>query len=234
MFKRLIASDYDGTLYRNGQISKKDRDAIHNWQQAGGLFGIVTGRDITFPQHMVSNGITCDFFILYNGALLMDKDCNILRGSKMPYEMYIALRDVFASYAATLPPDTIFFENDKEDGEDFYQYNARFPTHESAAAFAEKLNRQFHGQINALVNGLYINVVKYGESKANGVKHALAAFGLPEDAAAVVGDDLNDIDMIVTLDGWAMASGRPEVVAKARRTCESIADLIAQLMAIEG
>jgi len=230
MVKRLIASDYDGTLFRNGQISEADREAIHAWQGAGGFFGIVTGRGITFPQRIASQGITCDFFVLYNGALLMDKNSNILHSSKMPYRMFIDLRNACASYAAMLPANSISFETDKEGGEDFYQYHALLSSPELAAAFAEKLNQQFPGQINALANGLNINVVKYGESKANGVRHALEAFGLPEEAAAVVGDDLNDLDMIIALDGWAMSSSRPEVLAKANHTCESIADLVNQLM----
>ncbi|NLO83641.1 MAG: HAD hydrolase family protein [Clostridiales bacterium] len=72
--------------------------------------------------------------------------------------------------------------------------------------------------------------MKYGESKVNGVRHALEAFGLSEEAAAVVGDDLNDLDMIIALNGWAMSSSRPEVLAKANHTCKSIADLVNQLM----
>ncbi len=60
---------------------------------------------------------------------------------------------------------------------------------------------------------------------------ALAFFGLPDDAAAVFGDDYNDLDMIVTHRGWAMSSGRPEVVAAAEHVCGSIAEAVETLMA---
>lgn len=42
---KLIVSDFDGTLVcQNGEISKKNKDAIHNYVASGGKFAISTGR----------------------------------------------------------------------------------------------------------------------------------------------------------------------------------------------
>ena len=59
---------------------------------------------------------------------------------------------------------------------------------------------------------------------------ALQHFGLPADSAAVVGDDYNDLDMILAHNGWAVESGRQEVVAQAPHTCKSVGDLIESLL----
>jgi len=42
---KIIASDYDGTLNEGGMDEEK-RLAIRKWQEAGNLFGIVSGRRI--------------------------------------------------------------------------------------------------------------------------------------------------------------------------------------------
>ena len=44
----LIATDFDGTLNRDGGIDGVTRKAIDDWRAAGRLFGVVTGRGIDF------------------------------------------------------------------------------------------------------------------------------------------------------------------------------------------
>ena len=81
---KLIASDFDGTLYRNGEISARDRAAIEAWQAGGNLFGIVTGRgaDILDTAHRL--GIALDYAIAYNGALVLDRDGGVLYEDVFP------------------------------------------------------------------------------------------------------------------------------------------------------
>ena len=42
---KIAASDYDGTLFRNDEISAADVDGVNKWTAAGNKFGVVTGRD---------------------------------------------------------------------------------------------------------------------------------------------------------------------------------------------
>ena len=71
--KRLIASDYDGTLAIHDRVSDENREAIARWQAAGGLFGVVTGRGRTFPERIARHNVKCDYFLCYNGALLLER-----------------------------------------------------------------------------------------------------------------------------------------------------------------
>ena len=223
--KKLIASDYDGTLSIHDQVSPENREAIARWRAEGGLFGVVTGRGRTFPQRMAAQGVECDYYLCYNGALLLDGEGRVLRDARMSRDVYARLEAAFEKR-----PDALDFGRLGDDpAESFSQYSALMPTCESAAAFVVELNQRFGEEVTAFANGLNINIVQKGESKAEGVRHALRHFGLPESAAAVAGDDLNDLDMLLSLHGWAMRSGRPPVVAAAEHHCDSIAELIAQL-----
>ena len=224
--KRLIASDYDGTLAIHDRVSDENREAIARWQAAGGLFGVVTGRGRTFPERIARHNVKCDYFLCYNGALLLDGEGGVLRDVRMSWDTFRRLQQAFEKR-----PDVLDYSRAGEDRTETYaQYSALMPACEAAASFVEELNDRMGGEISAYANGLNINIVKKVESKAEGVRHALAHFQLPESAAAVVGDDLNDLDMLLQLHGWAMRSGRPQVVAAAEHHCDSIADLIDQLM----
>ena len=71
----LLCSDYDGTLGIGGKISEENRDAIRYFQENGGLFTLVSGRN----PHLLDQWLTeIDLkvnapLVGYNGALIMDE-----------------------------------------------------------------------------------------------------------------------------------------------------------------
>lgn len=84
---KLIASDFDGTLNRDG-ISERDRAAIAEWRDAGNLFCIVTGRGGEFPEHVIRDiGLQLDYVICSSGAMIFD-------GTPELIEIYPAPEDV--------------------------------------------------------------------------------------------------------------------------------------------
>ncbi len=73
---RIIASDFDGTLRRNGEVSANDRNAVEKWRRSGRLFGLVTGRDVSDALTAVeqSGGMEFDFIICCSGAYIIGGD----------------------------------------------------------------------------------------------------------------------------------------------------------------
>lgn len=224
MRKKLIASDYDNTLRINGTVPEENRRAVDRWRQAGGLFGVVTGRGGAFAAELKRLDIPCDFVLCNSGALLLDGNGRVLRNKTMTAAAFERLEAAFAAHPLTK-------EYEKASGlKEYGQYSARMMSCAAAEAFAAELNRRFGDDVTAYVNGDNINITAKGEGKGKGVGEALKAFGLPPDAAAVVGDNLNDLGMIREHRGWAMAHGRADVIAAAAHTCTSVADLVDQLL----
>lgn len=224
MIKKLIASDFDGTLYRLGKITKYDIRNIKKWQADGRYFGIVTGRGSDFTKTISEFDVKPDFLILYNGALIIDKNGNILKESFIDSKTYNEISDFLSGFS-----DVISFGK-KTDTEFNRQFYARFNTPERSLEVADVINDRFGDKITAFVNGTHINIAKKGTSKSNGVSFTLSHFGLNEDECAVVGDDFNDLDMIITHDGWAMLTGRREVRKKANHICTSVGSLASTLI----
>lgn len=69
---RLLLSDIDGTLIQyDPKIHKTDVDAIHQLQEHGVQFGLVTGRDIGFCRHLLTHhNLQADCIVANNGGSL--------------------------------------------------------------------------------------------------------------------------------------------------------------------
>ncbi len=222
MRKMLIATDYDGTLNVGGRVDEKTREAIDRWRGDGRYFGIVTGRSVDFYDTAREQGLLFDYLILCNGSLVLSPDKTVLFESLIPPDVFAALEAAMAGY-----DDIVSFSRV---GESRRHYYATFPSQERALQAGRALSAAFGGEVSIFVNGPHINIGRRGTGKAQGVSFLLRHFSLPDDGAAVVGDDYNDLDMILFHNGWAVASGRPEVVARAPHVCGSVGDLIETLL----
>lgn len=222
--KRLIATDYDGTLRINGVISTYDREKIEEFRLAGHYFGIVTGRGSDFFETVKKEGLSVDYLIVYTGALIADPDGNILFEAPIPPENFKKLENFFEKRA-----DAEWYQKAEGEGP-YYQYYATCEKQETALKVAAEAEKEFGGIFEYFVNGPHINICDKGISKASGIREILKHYGLPEEAAAPVGDDYNDLEMLTQLNGWAVSSGRPEVVKKAPHVCESVGALAEILM----
>lgn len=222
--KKLIATDYDGTLRINGQISAYDREKIQEFRAAGNYFGIVTGRGSDFFDTVKKEGIDVDYLIVYTGALIADARGNILFEAPIPHENFTRLAAFFAGRT-----DVTWYD-EAHDDKKHYQYYATCEDQKTALKAAAEAEKEFGGLFEYFVNGEHINICSKGISKASGIREILKYYGLPESAAAPVGDDYNDLRMITELNGWAVSSGRPAVVAQANNVCDSVGHLAALLM----
>ena len=223
MDKRLIATDFDGTLYVNGEIPPSVRNAIDLWRADGRYFGIVTGRGEDFFEKVKEENIPVDFIIIYTGSVVADKNGNIIYEKYIPAELFAQLAKAFSEY-----DDVEYFS--PADGNTKHHFYATFASVERALEVKADIDAVFGGRLAVFVNGRHVNIGTAGTGKAQGVKVVLDYFSLTEDSAAVVGDDYNDLEMIKAFDGWAVENGKPDVKAQAPHICKDVGDLAAKLM----
>ena len=87
---KALASDFDGTLFFENEISdfrKDDLIAIKRFQKEGHLFGICTGRPLNGIIPHVQDKIDFDFYILTSGALILDKNLQVIDERSMSQEV---------------------------------------------------------------------------------------------------------------------------------------------------
>lgn len=221
--KKLIATDYDGTLRQSDGISEENVSEILKWQAAGNYFGIVTGRNADFIRDAERFDFRPDFLIVYNGAYIVNANAEVI------YSCAIDDRDFeeLACLVSKIPNARDF--DVYVPGKTRYQYYASYESTDDALKAAETVNRKMGDRVTAFVNGIHLNVAEKGCSKTDGVRIVQEYYGLSWDEVAVAGDDFNDMDMITAFDGWAMENGRTEVKQAANNVCSSIAALCRSL-----
>lgn len=73
MSKKILFSDFDGTLYINGTVNEQDRNAIRRWRADGNLFAMASGRDLNaLKTHLIEENVEWDFLLCLNGAEAYD------------------------------------------------------------------------------------------------------------------------------------------------------------------
>lgn len=248
---RILATDFDGTLFRDGTVTEKDRDAIMRFRRVGNRFGIVTGRHLPSILEEIDRWqVPFDFIICCTGGVLLDRHCRVFSEHLAPRAAVQPL------YAETLRFDGMYFciskgleriwfdtghppvyENIKVlppeklpilDG--FHEMGTRFADEETARRYVETLNTKYPDLMTAHQNGVYIDVCAPHTSKVRGLYEILEHFGVPQDALFVAGDNLNDLEMLREFHSFAVASGREEVKAAAEHTVSDIAEIIEKLL----
>ncbi len=249
---KIAASDFDGTLYRNGTVSEEEIDAINKWREKGNLFGVITGRNyVSLREDLDNFDVKYDFIISTNGALIRDGSGNVLKS----FEADVKLAQELAEYVAennsvwaelmyldsvhrrviprrTLDSELIINWGVFNETETFHQFSCTITDYEKALEMTNHINEKYYGQLNAfcLIDPekftANIDTVKYGVSKAS----ALYALGELKNVAKediiTFGDNFNDLPMIREFDGYIMSSATEKVIQLAKKTCSTLCEVL--------
>lgn len=241
----IAASDFDGTLSYNG-ISQKNRDAIQRFRAAGNLFGLVTGRDFWMYETLVRENIEFDFILALNGAMAIKPDGTFLYCERMPnknntvgqiaaylgetYHTFLDCltareRTTFAadpSYIRSKSKPPIKLPEEAADISEFTQLNTVFRSDDDARDAAAQINLRWGDTVNALQNGICVDIPPAGVDKGQGLARYAAMVGVPESNIYTIGDNMNDMAMITRFHGCAVANAREEVKSAAEAVYEGV------------
>ena len=247
MAKKLLASDFDGTIGDDEQLVK-DAAAIARFRAAGNYFGLVSGRNsdalawcrdwakLEVDFLLADNGGTCHIdgkplFCVEAAAEAMLPLCDYLMAKKTKL---IAVNRVDGT-------DMIYYKH--SDGREEYdprrvfwrarkfsEISAYFATVEICHAVSREVNDIFP-HLDALPNGRCLDIVPRGSGKNVGVGLIAKRLGVANEDVYTVGDNFNDLSMIRAYKGYAVANAHPDVQKQAPMgTIASVEALIERLM----
>ena len=248
-----FASDYDGTLCQSNWETGEEHfdpavlDAIARYQQAGGLFGLSTGRPMHPMSECLHGIVDPDFYIVTTGAQVFDGDQNLLferafdlSVAKSIYEEY-GLGD--AGFLAIT--DKSFFSV----GKDFSPRIRTVPSlddvegkllgvslewhgdQEVARLARDSMNVRYADSIEGFQNLGSVDVVAKGCSKGAGVNVVRDALGLS--CVVGIGDSYNDLTLLKEADvSYTFHSSPQEVRDVATYVVEDLAEALDHFMAL--
>lgn len=246
---KLLASDYDGTLNRNGSVSKEDIKAIEKWRSSGNLFVLVTGRG--FPsalREMKYYGVACDFYICNNGSVIYDSDLKCVDSITGDSSVIRPIVDLIIKYkggraavsggirrccvildrARDISPEENWIEYSQIENIDFKftQIDTNTKSDAEAKKLTEEINKTFGKYVLAHQNGTNVDITPPEASKPYGINRLSKMLDIPKENILAIGDNTNDLEMILEFNGFAVASGNPFIISKASKIYPSIEALI--------
>ncbi|GAA2857059.1 HAD family hydrolase [Streptosporangium fragile] len=242
---RWIVTDLDGTLVgRDLAMVPASREALRRFRAAGGEVVIATGRMEASARRYYDELELDGAAILYNGARTVDlAGDTVVRSRSLPSAAWKALLDVFEElpegvYPVAFSGGTAFAVDDVPELRDYARRDGivlrdpgawrELPAEDvtKCMLIGDPLPHvRIAGTATVKSEATYLEVLPEGTSKGVALRELAELRGVPLAEVAAVGDNPNDIDMIVATGlGVAVGDGHPEVRSAADVVVGACAD----------
>ena len=250
--KKIFASDFDGTLYfykAEIKLPPESVAKIREYQEAGHLFGLCTGRQIGGLTPFITGHVRPDFYITASGASIVDADLGEIRKQGVDKEVADALvREYKDGYRMTLDVegDICVFAKMDYPGKYYvvtgvddcppgmiHQVSLHTESLEEAARISAKINRDYGDKVEAFQNVIEIDVAPKGCSKGKGVlllkEYMKQKYG--QIRLYGIGDSINDMPLLEAADvSYTFPYAPQEVQDMATKVVETISDALEDSM----
>ena len=252
--KKVFASDFDGTLYFYKGETEEERlpeanvKKIKEFQDAGGYFGLCTGRQVGGLTPFIGGKIECDFMITSTGSNIIDREGKGIRrlevDRKIISEIVKEVRPRGNRISIDIDGVINVFEEMDYPGEynvirgDFdkeapagmiHGVGIHCETVEEAQALTDEINEKFGYGLNAFRNVIEVDIAPKGTSKGEAVRVLREYFG--DCKVYGIGDSMNDLPLLEASDvSYTFPYAPEEVQKKATKVVPTIVDALEDCM----
>lgn len=200
-----LATDYDGTLATDGQVSSHTLAALKQWRTAGHRLILITGRQLDDLQTVFSEFELLDWVVAENGAVLFQPVTGqeILLAEPPPKEFVQLLRDRILQVEQPDPglsPEFARLRHLSPLSTGRVIVATWVPHDFTATTLIQELGLN----LEVILNKGAVMILPQGIDKATGLRAAIAQMDTPLEQIVGVGDAENDLSFL-TLCGYSVA-----------------------------
>ena len=107
-----------------------------------------------------------------------------------------------------------------------HQYSLGFTNPDDALAASEQVNAHFGDTVHAYPNRCAVDIIPSDISKQQAIAHTLSLFGWDGADILAIGDEINDLPMILGYNGYTVATARPAIQDQARKVYDSVGAML--------
>lgn len=243
----LLLSDIDGTLVFNGDIPKRNLDAIKYFTGNGGMFSIATGRSVEATRpYMTLAGANCPA-VVFNGAVVYDYDSETpILSKRLPESAKPILTDIvekFPGIGAQIHDVRHLYLINRTDATDAHMayehltaddisreeaYERKWTKLLFACLQFDEMSKLHEYAKNLKLDGcyflktsdIYFELTCNGVNKGEGLKFLSEHYGIDPDKIFSIGDYYNDVEMMQN-------AGISSAVAASPDDVKAVADFVA-------
>lgn len=246
--KKIFATDYDGTLFQNENVTKKDLEAIKKFRSEGGVFGIATGRMISSIRIEIEKyDIPVDFVIGINGGVIVDNNFEEIHSLDIDNTVGMEVLDYLKEsgaihYSVSDGYDVSSFGEENEflqrfaiPLEEILDNNIKglyssMPSIAAARGTCDEINSKYGQHVKALPNYNHIDIASSKTDKSIALSKYIQSYENP--FVGTAGDAHNDLQMLKNFEGYAMHHGDQDVVSQISQKAGSISEAIKHFMSL--
>lgn len=239
---KLLASDFDNTLYFKDTFKEHDLIAIDKFRKAGNLFGVCSGNYFNRIKNCCENKVENDFYITstgsliyYNSKILFEKPMSYQSVKSLfhtydemckiwihaDFDLYVTKKSVFAFSQKNIISTPEEVENTSLRG-----ISLGFTNPEEAKIHAEII-KETYSDIEVFQNNECLDIVSKGCTKGNAIKTFTELVTV--DKTYGIGDNFNDLPLLETVD---VSFTFPFAPKEVQDVCTHIVDSIAEAIDI--
>lgn len=200
---RVIASDFDNTLYVKDEIEmKKNISSVKKFINNGNIFMIITGRSFSNIKKVLTElDIPYSYLICQDGANIFDKDDNCIKSTLLNknksqiLDKYMKENNLDYSFESAFNDDDII--------DNAVKITVTLSGMEDAKKVLEEIKENTKVSFYGYVSTKHINIIDDYVNKSYALNY-LKDNNYINNKIEVIGDDINDFEMLSNFDGVVM------------------------------
>ena len=253
MKKKVFASDFDGTLYfykADVKLPPENVEKIREYQAAGHLFGLCTGRQVGGLTPFITGLVAPDFYITSSGSNIVDgqfrpilkrgvdravADAIVKEMLPRGYRLTLDVEGEICVFAPMDYPGKYYVITGVDDAPQglIHQVSIHTESLDEAAAVSADINARYGDYVEAFQNVVEIDIAPRGCSKGKGVQALLdyMKHALGECVLYGIGDSINDLPLIEASDvSYTFPYAPEELQRRATKVVPTIVDALEDSM----
>ena len=234
--KKIIFSDYDGTLDTREKDIMKNIEVINKFREKGNLFVIATGRSyLDLKRKLNIYPIPFDYLIINHGGVILDKNEKVMNACTISKKIALEILDCIKSNKNI--EKIILFDTMKDIKEVSNQLTkilVEMKNKEVANYLSEKINAQYKEYVKSyvIVTTKYclVEIISIKTDKGKAIEKILELEHIDDNNNVYpIGDGVNDVEMIVKYNGYGMTKSDESVYKVTNKLCNTVAELIERI-----
>lgn len=206
---KFLASDFDNTLYiKDGEKFTKNIMSLKDFISRGNMFCIITGRSYTSIKILLEKyNIPYTYLICEDGAKVFNSVDYCISSTMLPSQEVEKIKKVFEKNNIKC-----FLEdgyNITENPDDCVKVLANYQDKNLANKVVDELQKTTNTY--AYVSSKHINVTSRATNKKIALEELISLENISKDNMYVIGDDINDYEMLQEFNGALMKNHHPKL-----------------------
>lgn len=226
---QIIASDFDNTIYYECKedINKKNIEAIRKFIAEGNIFIIITGRNYTrLKKTLNENNIPYTYLVCEDGAKIFNSTDYCIDSTFLDEEEIVKVKKVLEEL------NVDYYLDDGYNETEYHPDCVKIVVRTSSLEEKERILNAIYDKINVHIYASrnHVNIIHKTVNKEYALRRMFRIEELDISKLHVVGDDLNDYEMLKAFDGAIMKEHNPLLDDLKKEEYETLSDYIEEVL----